>query len=311
MAPIALLTTNSAKRPNPSEQLLAVSSFIPSAQLFSGKVAITVSVRKAQQFLAADIDDLLRQYNRIIDRADEVAGYAFNQIPMHQPTLGIHQFVECGWTDMFMFAGAFATAYHVDMLHCILTPQSLTTAEGWGPWHELGHTYQDHLMNWHESMESTNNLTSIAIEDMYGATPKWLTPAAVEEAYRWLQLPDRTIEEAGAATTLVMLLELQGLFGDMFYQALFRLYRVNSKDPDFIRDTTPIDGNTKVRSEMFAIMCSTVARRNLVAFFTRWGFNLLPTTIGRINDLGFPEQASAADQTLSSFSCTAPEPVHR
>jgi hypothetical protein len=290
------------------KHLLAVSAFIPSAQLNSGKVVITVTLDKAREFSNEDIDRLLAEYNRIIDKADEVAGYSLQEVTIHQPTMGLHQLVECGWTDMHMFAGAFATAYNVNTIDRIMTVQGLTTADGWGPWHEIGHTYQDHLMNWHESMESTNNITSLAIEEMYDARPKWLTVDMMQEVYRFLQSPGRKIENSGNVVHLVMFTELSRLFGSTFYPRLYQNYRSNSKDPDFIRDTTAIEGDLKCRREMFAIMATRQARRNLVSFFNDWGFDLWASTVEKINALGFPSADPAPRFSHGAHSCTYAAP---
>lgn len=275
-------------------------SSAPSALLYSGKAVIIVTKSKAVEFQNENIDALLEDYNRIIDKADDVHGFnqsLYHSNGIHLPSTGNYHFEETDHDGVFMNAGYYATRYHRDVVDRILTRHGLTQ-EGWGPWHELGHMYQMRSMGWENTTESNNNIVSAAIEAMYGVSPTYIQKYGVEEeAIAWLASGSgKKFEEASNNVAFFFFHSLAQSHGGNFYPTLFQAYREVLNDGEFNQQTQTAKG----RREMFAFMASKCARRNLVNYLNNWGFHLLPQTINKINALGFPPTVSSGETQPSN-----------
>jgi hypothetical protein len=261
---------------------------ITSAQLFSGKAMIAVSVSKAMEYMEEDTDQLLNEYNRIIDKADDVCGmkesnYFDNGI--HLPSDSYYQFNQSSSDDVYMAAASYCLFFHRNTVQVLLSPKALTAEGGWGPWHELGHTYQLPLMNGYHTVESSNNIISLAIEAMYGITPDWIDRYdGRTQAKEWLKGTNKDFETAGNMVSLVMYNELTEIFGVDFYPSVYQEYRRLLKDPSFIEDTALPES----RNDVFAFVASKCARKNLINHFDSWGFKLQEKTKVKIRALGYP-----------------------
>lgn len=71
--------------------------------------------------------------------------------------------VEHFYPEAYRFATDYRAAYKKDAIGYILDP-ALLTQDGWGPWHELGHTHQQHAWTWEAVGEVTVNLYSLAVQ---------------------------------------------------------------------------------------------------------------------------------------------------
>lgn len=268
--------------------MLLSAAHVTAAQLFTGKAMIAVTVAKAKEWSGENIDRLLSEYNKIIDKADEVCGLnesSHGNGGIDLPSEGIYQFNQAGVDSIFMVAGHYALGFHTDVTGFILSVDKLAGQEGWGPWHELGHTYQMPLMNGRYTTESTNNIIALAIESMYGVRPDWIDQyGGRQEAELWLRNANRDFNTAGYMVSLVMYNELTERFGAGFYPSLYREYRRLSKESWFIEGTILPES----RNDMFAYVASKCAKTNLINHFDYWGFKLHESTKARIRGLGYP-----------------------
>ncbi|WP_367084633.1 M60 family metallopeptidase [Pseudomonas sp. HOU2] len=268
--------------------MLKNAAMITSAQLFSGKAMIAVSVSKAMEYMEEDIDQLLNEYNRIIDKADEACGINesnYSDGGIHLPSDSYYQFNQSSSDRVYMAAASYSLLFHRDVVQVLLSPKVLTAEGGWGAWHELGHAYQLPKMNGYHTVESTCNIISLAVEKMYGITPSWIDRYdGRTQAKEWLKGTNKNFETAGNMVSLVMYNELTELFGANFYPSVYQEYRRLLKDPSFIEDTALPES----RNDIFAFMASKCAKKNLISHFDSWGFMLQEKTKVKIRALGYP-----------------------
>ena len=130
------------------------------------RVLITASYDTAK-----DIDDpvLLLQYiDEAIDVQNRVSGLDENDPdPRHRPSQYRQHMRENNSPGTYMYMFYNHTGYNSQAMKTILNTQQFTQ-NGWGPWHEFGHTYQQNPWKWDGVGEVTVNIYSLNVQTHFG-----------------------------------------------------------------------------------------------------------------------------------------------
>ncbi|TJZ62318.1 hypothetical protein FAZ15_07375 [Sphingobacterium olei] len=206
-------------------------------------------------------------------------------IPLHTPSA--HKrvlFVESDLNDLWMSAVNYRTAYHVNAAQYAFTP--LIALEGWGPWHEIGHMFQQQTWKWGSMGETTVNVYTLAAERAMNI-PVNQRRLIVDNVYNNVILPffavnesSRNFENVGAFGQLYMFHQLWLAFGDDFFIQLHRQSREHSVLADNMNDVA--------RQRFFMVKACTISGYNLTAFFRKWGFKYDESIYTEIAGLNLP-----------------------
>lgn len=150
---------------------------VPFGELISEHTILTFEREELLKYRNQDQDNLMRTLDRIVEIEQEVAGYSDEAGPESAPPAGPHHLV--GYPGEIDGVGAYATdgftAYPPPIQSTLLTVPGLTL-DGWGPYHELGHQYQQQPVNPPELVEVTVNIFSLAVqrefERIHGQEPR-------------------------------------------------------------------------------------------------------------------------------------------
>jgi len=239
---------------------------IPAIELVGERVFITASYNTAK-----DIDDpikLLQCIDEAIEVENRVSGLdESSPDPRHRPSQYRQHMRENNSPGTYMYMFYNHTGYNSDAMKTILNTQRFTQ-NGWGPWHELGHTYQQGPWKWDGVGEVTVNIYSLHVQKHFGNKTRLEQEGCYDRAFAYLNQPDKDYNKIDDLfVKLVMFWQLDLAFGDDFYPTLHRTYR---EMPKWQRPTNDHD-----KIQTFIATSSQVADRNLGPFFEMWG--LIPT----------------------------------
>ncbi|GFR42854.1 hypothetical protein Agub_g3812 [Astrephomene gubernaculifera] len=151
-------------------------------------------------------------------------------------------------------------------------------AGAWGPFHELGHNHQWSDMQFSGTGESFNNLFSVYTEmEVLGFTSTQIhssaTPTARAAARKkYLSSGAKWSTDWNVWVALDTYLQLQEGFGWSFYRNVFAAYQKATTSP-----TNAVQTWIQVTSK--------VANRNLVPFYSAWGFPVSQATKDAVSTL--------------------------
>ncbi len=244
--------------------MLSEYSDVPFATLVGDQSIIVVSNQKATLFKDQDQNLLLNNIDRAIAIENEISGMDSSselQEPIKHKTL----FVEYGNTDFYMFAYNYRTAYNFDTGVQFVLDNELFTKDGWGPWHEIGHTRQMNAWTWNETVEVTVNIYSLAVEKEFGLASRFQRENTWVAVNNYLSQPIENKNYNGTEVDLFvrlgMFYQLQLAFGEDYYKKLHKLFRTEK----------PNVANDNDRMRLFMVNASRIANADLTDFFEKWG----------------------------------------
>ncbi len=121
----------------------------------------------AEHLKQEDPAALLKKHDEIINIEHKISGLSKDGAGVaNQGKHSIH-FVEDWYTDDYMYATYYRTAYSKGNLESVLNLEELTN-DGWGPWHEVGHQHQQDTWLWDGLGEVTVNIYSLAVQTTFG-----------------------------------------------------------------------------------------------------------------------------------------------
>jgi len=249
---------------------------IPAIELVGERVFITASYDTAK-----DIDDpvqLLKYIDEAIEVENRVSGLDDCSVdPLHRPSQYRQHMRENNSPGTYMYMFTNHTGYNSDALKTILNTHHFTK-NGWGPWHEFGHTYQQHPWRWDGLGEVTVNIYSLSVERHFGNNSRLEKEGRYESAFAYFNQPYRNYNGIDDVfVKLVMFWQLDLAFGEEFYPMLHRVYR------EVPEAEQPKTDNEKI--QQFIISASEVANCNLTPFFEMWGLSPTRETKKRISQL--------------------------
>ncbi|MGH1299063.1 putative mucin/carbohydrate-binding domain-containing protein [Bacillus pretiosus] len=233
----------------------------------------------AEHLKQEDPAALLKKHDEIINIEHKISGLSKDGAGVaNQGKHSIH-FVEDWYTDNYMYATYYRTGYSEGNLESVLNLEKLT-ADGWGPWHEVGHQHQQETWLWDGLGEVTVNIYSLAVQTTFGHKTRLEKEGRYKAAFAYLGKPDAQ-EKMNVFEKLVMFWQLHLAYGDQFYPKLHQMYRVLQE--------SEIPTSDEEKKQMFIYMTSKVAGQNLIPFFDKWGLFANDATKEKIEKLNLPK----------------------
>ncbi|MRC28379.1 wall-associated protein [Bacillus thuringiensis] len=233
----------------------------------------------AEHLKQEDPAALLKKHDEIINIEHKISGLSKGGVGVaNQGKHSIH-FVEDWYTDNYMYATYYRTAYSKGNLGPVLNLEELTN-DGWGPWHEVGHQHQQNTWLWDGLGEVTVNIYSLAVQTTFGHKTRLEQEGRYEAAFAYLGKPDAQ-EKMDVFEKLVMFWQLHLAYGNQFYPNLHQMYRL-------LHDTE-LPKSDEEKKQMFIYMTSKVAGQNLIPFFDKWGLFANDATREKIEKLNLPK----------------------
>jgi hypothetical protein len=253
----------------------------PDVLLESNYTIMVFSRENAQMWQMYDYESILRTADKIMLTEAYISGLdGSNEIDQ----LNVHKILmtETDLIDYYMFATHYRTAYDVDGAQYAFTPL-LGSAEGWGPWHELGHMHQQDAWTWSAVTEVTVNIYSLAVQRALGYSPSRLI---LEDAWSgmdtFFSLPNRNYNDDTQANLFVRLClfeQLRLAYGDEFY---IELHKQTRREQPYLE-------SDEERMQYFMVKASEISGENLTSFFRQWGFRNVEKAFDEIDALGLPK----------------------
>ncbi|MEX0152547.1 M60 family metallopeptidase [Microbacterium sp. LMI1-1-1.1] len=250
-------------------------STAPVVELVGDRALVDVQRRVIDDMAATstawDPADVVMRLDRIVAYTSDVYGLSRAAVGIARKRPGRVDFsgpdTGVGW--------AFATeqwlSFHVDTG---ATKDLLVTPDGWGTWHEVGHTFQTPDYTWSGLTEVTVNISSLALQQrLTGKHRLDEDQDSKDRIRRYFEQPvgDRDhakLTEESAFYGLFLFDQLRQSFGEGFYPAVSQAYRVRR-----IRGQARPSSDQEKR-DLFAQVASQVADRDLSPFFAEWGVPL-------------------------------------
>ncbi|MFB4347900.1 putative mucin/carbohydrate-binding domain-containing protein [Bacillus sp. BR_7] len=233
----------------------------------------------AEHLKQEDPAALLKKHDEIINIEHKISGLSKDGAGVaNQGKHSIH-FVEDWYTDDYMYATYYRTAYSKGNLESVLNLEELTN-DGWGPWHEVGHQHQQDTWLWDGLGEVTVNIYSLAVQTTFGHKTRLEQEGRYEAAFAYLGKPDAQ-EKMNEFEKLVMFWQLHLAYGDQFYPNLHQMY--------CLLHDTELPKSDEEKKQMFIYMTSKVAGQNLIPFFNKWGLSANDATREKIEKLNLPK----------------------
>jgi hypothetical protein len=165
-----------------------------------------------------------------------------------------------------MYATHGVTGYSSRVMQPVLDADTFVH-NGWGPWHEQGHTRQMLAWIWQNDMtEITVNIYSLYTQIALGQPSRLHADNIYPKVQTYLAQSAKDYDsEADGFVKLAMFWQLHLAFGDNFYPKLHQMYR------ELAWEETPRRVSGEHGKQMFVYMASLCAERNLIPFFAQWG----------------------------------------
>ncbi|WP_104381548.1 M60 family metallopeptidase [Sphingobacterium sp. HMA12] len=249
--------------------------------------------------MVANMDEALLYKNEdqqlIVSRLDSIIGFS-NYISGLSGATGVHAIpynkhlitVRDSSAGGYMAAGI--SIYYTESLsYRMLQPKYLSNTNGWGIWHEVGHTYQQKAWTWGNLTETTVNVYSLASERGFGLPVSRITANnswPKLDTYFQKNIADRDFNSGDNDLKMIMFHQLWLAFGDNLYINL-------SKNT---RENRPAVSTDAEKMRYFMLSTCQIAQKDLSDFFKKWGFKVDPSVYAEITNLNLP--APAQDITL-------------
>lgn len=269
------------------QQMLSHFSDVPYVELVSDRIIITLRRAKALQF----IDSAGPQ--KTLDTWDKIVTWAENQYGLvDEDPNSIHQRIShrFHWKDGIAPPEVTPTNDHCSgymnsgswrMITCtdnaiadVVNYSMLTSEDGWGGWHELGHQFQMKQGLWDGMSEVSVNLTSMYVQRELHAPDRLENEGTWDKyVFPYLNQTHRDyhkLQETSYLAKAAMLWQLDLTFGKDFYARLGKMYR------ELPEKEQPATSDEKI--QRFIFETSRMAGYNLKPFFEKWGLPLTPAT---------------------------------
>lgn len=229
---------------------------------------ICVARNNAYQYLnGKDPSILLQKVIQAVEWEDEIHGLsplAIDQKNRPDPYPIAH--IEDSSGLYYMFATDYHTGYNFDTTKAILDADAYSK-DGWGPWHEQGHTRQVPTWNWTPDLgEVTVNNFSLYVENKFGLNSRIELENYYPIGFEFLNKQDKNYDDIDDLfVKLIMFWQLRLAFGKNFYPMMNRYIR------EFGYTQLPSTGSKEWGKQIFIYMSSMCSERNLTPFFEMWG----------------------------------------
>ncbi len=228
------------------------------AEIMTGRCLITASAENAKKLVDAP-QALCESYNHLMDTYAKLMGWDENAAPPHRRPQNLQHLLEVD--HMYMYATSYRTAYKFDSMKPVLNNHDFRE-DGWGPWHEIGHTHQVPGYKFQNLTEVTVNIYSLEMQTSLGQNARIDTPEYHQQLAAYFAQPQRNYHEIGDVfLKLCMFWQLRLAFGDEFYPRLHRMYRETE---------LPTQKNEE-KVQTFIRISSEASGYDLTPFYEAWG----------------------------------------
>lgn len=258
----------------------SLKNMVPDVVFSSDRTVMVANMDEA--LLYKDEDQQL-----IVERLDSIIGYT-DYISGLSGTTGIHAIpdnkhlitVRDSASGGYMAAGI--SIYYTESLsYRMLQPKYLSNTNGWGIWHEVGHTYQQKAWTWGGLTETTVNIYSLAAERGFGLPDSRITANnswPKMDSYFQKPIATRSYNAGDNDLKLIMFYQLGLAFGDDLYIKLSRL----------TREERPTVSSDEEKMRYFMLNTCEIVQKDLSDFFRKWGFVVNESIYTAIADLNLP-----------------------
>ncbi len=286
------------------EDQLATIRNAPYVQLVSPKVMITIPYENYIKTPIKNLQNSFDTIHKVIDWENECAGFGGNS-KEHMPTrLRLHYVV-----DTYNHNGdgyyMYTTGYHIGMLRDnfeeLTNPRRLAT-NGWGIWHETGHTNQQPSWTWSAIGEISVNIFSLYVQEKFEQPTPFNKPNSAtkgmtlfESAKRYMAIPDKDYnkhlpeDNNPLFTKMMMFWQLKESYGWQVIQNLHKYFR------EFPQGQA--SDQEKISRFIYA-MCK-ITNNDLRGFFHKWGLEPGAATSLRIDSLRLHQPVNDPSQNLT------------
>jgi hypothetical protein len=232
----------------------------PWAELAGESFVLTVPTAAAQGIDTPDV--LMSLWDDVLDADADLAGIPRTRARAER--FVVDQQIAAGW----MHSG-YPIMAHLESATEVLDHGALLEAGAWGPLHELGHNHQN--LDWvlPGTTESSVNLWSVyASEEVFGVDRAAAHPAmnSAERQARIDAWKAGTDRDWSIWMALETYLQLQEEFGWDLLKTTFATY--------LALDESDRPADDAERAQLWIVMTSQVANRDLTAFYEAWGFDV-------------------------------------
>lgn len=261
----------------------------PWAELQGKRIIVTVPA--ADALTLEHPEQLMAKWDEIAEHYDRLVGVAPDRdVPHRSPDnpqrLVADIQISAGWMHsgypIMFFEGV--TAREAVDIHVIQT-------NAWGFWHELGHNYQQIPWFWEPIVEVSVNLHSLHIQLAYGNRSRLFETDKNGKTYydKAIEFVNsdyagKNFEHTGFFERLVMIKQLQMVYGWQFYSDLHIAYRELPVDQVSMDE----DGDELMKIDLFVYMASKVSGNDLSVFFDKWGFPVTEEAREKVAALRLP-----------------------
>lgn len=258
-------------------------------QLVSDKALITIPYKDYLEKPIRNLGNTFDTIHRVLAREEELAGFQGTSA-QHAPTRLLTHFI----VDMsappeelkfYMYAGT----YHIGMKQGNFTeltdPRELSN--GWGIWHEIGHTHQQPSWRWGAIGEVSNNVFCLEMKEYFGSPTPFIKKEKqgydlFENTRRYFATPDRDYNTSTMGdcnplfTKLIMFWQLRMAYGWEVHKKLYRYFREHP-------EMTGKDDQQRVDYYVY-VMC-LLTGNDLRKFYDTWGLKITDSTRKKIGDM--------------------------
>jgi|EP01046_Picozoa_sp_COSAG06_P002303 hypothetical protein len=239
----------------------------PWAELQGPNFIITVQSAEAQRVESPTA--LMEFWERVLSGSAALEGYPSDWQRDRPERFVMDVHIGGGW----MHSGYPMMGYQSASWDALLNFYSIsTTAEAWGPFHELGHNFQATPWTWHPTIETGCNLWSVYILDVVmnsTARHNALSPDRVlARKQEYFENGPQYASKWETWFALDTMLDLQSEFGWDLFSQVFASYRYRKAEG--IEDYNGMSNADKMNA--WVLRTSHVAGVNLGPFYLRWGF---------------------------------------
>ncbi|CCH02079.1 Protein FAM115A [Fibrella aestuarina BUZ 2] len=258
-------------------------SMVPDVMFESENAIMVANMDEALKYRGENQDLIINRLDSIIDFENRISGLSgrvgVHAIPDNKHLITVRDSASGGY-----MAAGIAIYYTEALSYRMLQPLYLSNTNGWGLWHEVGHTYQQKAWTWSSLGETTVNVYSMAAERGFGLPKSRVTinnswPKL--DTYFKKPIADRDYNTGDNELKLIPFQQLYLAFGDNLF----------SKLSTKTRDTRPAITSDADKMRYFMLSVSEITQKDLSDFFRKWGFKVDESVYQAIAAMKLPAPA--------------------
>lgn len=256
---------------------------VPDVVFSSDRTVLVANMDEALLFKNEDQQLIVNRLDSIINFSNYISGLSgtsgLHAIPDNKHLITVRDSVSGGY-----MAAGISIYYTEGLSYRMLQPKYLSNTNGWGIWHEVGHTYQQKGWTWGGLTETTVNVYSLASERGFGLPVSRITANNLWPKlnnYFLKPVSERNYNAGDNDLKLIMFYQLQLAFGDNLY---IQLSRIN-------REERPTVSSDEEKMRYFMLATCKITQKDLSDFFRKWGLKVNESVYTEIANLQLPMPA--------------------